>query len=101
MFFLRLILFLFVAGSFNIIALLLAHTLPALEGIHLEAVGVTAGFLILADAICLYILFFKLPSYKRSKRYHEFDDILQDTKSGEKADSDDFEEAYRKWKDEY
>lgn len=101
MFLLRVILFLFVAGSINVIALLLANTLPALNGSHLEAVAVVAGFLLVADAIFLYLLFFHLPNFKKSKRYQEFEDILDDRKTGDEADADEFKDAYREWKDEY
>lgn len=101
MFALRLILFLFVAGSINVISLLLAHTMPALSGWHLEAVGVTAGFLLIADAIFLYLLFFKRKALEGSERYREFDDILDQTKSGDDADPEDFEKAYERWKDKY
>ncbi len=97
---LRIILFLFVAGSFNVIALLLVHTLPALSGWHREAVAVTAGFLLLADVIFLYILFFRRRA-SGDTRYREFEDILEETKSGSDPDSDDFERAYERWKDRY
>jgi hypothetical protein len=101
MFVLRLIIFLFVAGSLNVIALLLAHTLPALSGWHREAIGVTAGFLLLADAIFLYILFFRRGVFGDTSRYEDFEQILDETKSGDEADSDEFEEAYDRWKDRY
>lgn len=101
MFFLRIVIFLFVAGSLNVIALLLAHTMPSLSGWHLEAVAVTAGFLMLADAIFLYILFFKRGIFGDTGRYQEFENILDKTKSGDEADSEEFEEAYDRWKDRY
>jgi ABC-type uncharacterized transport system permease subunit len=64
-----------VEGSFNVIALLLVHTLPALSGWHREAVAVTAGFLLLADVIFLYLLFFKR-AVSGGTRYRQFEDIL-------------------------
>ena len=97
---LRVILFLFVAGSFNVIALLLVHTLPALSGWHKEAVAVTAGFLLLADAIFLYILFFRR-GVSDGTRYREFEEILDETKSGSEPDTEEFEQAYERWKDRY
>lgn len=101
MFALRVVLFLFVAGSLNIVALLLAHTLPALSGWHQEAVAVTAAFVLVADAIFLYILFFRRRLMKDGGRYREFEEILDETHSGDEPDSDDFEEAYDRWKDRY
>jgi len=79
MFVIRLILFLFVAGSLNIVALLLAHTLPALQGFHREAVAVTAGFVLLADAFFLYLLFFRRSLLRGQDGYEKFDDILEET----------------------
>jgi hypothetical protein len=96
MFYLKLLIFLFVAGSFNVISMLLAHTLPALSGFQREAVAVTAGFLLMANAIFLYILFFRLNWFGRSDRYKKFEDLLD--KSDEMSDEK-FEKAVKKWKD--
>lgn len=101
MFLLRLILFLFVAGSLNIVALLLAYTLPALEGFHREAVALTTAFVLLADVFFLYLLFFRDGVLSGRDGYKKFDDILDETKSGEEADPEEFEEAYNRWKDDY
>ncbi len=99
MFYIRLIIFLFVAGSFNLIALLIAHTLPALHGFHQQALAVTAGFLLIADVILLYLLVFKFSLLKRADRYRKFEDILSETQSGDEPDSETFKKALEKWKD--
>ncbi|MFB6346551.1 MAG: hypothetical protein ABEK50_12395 [bacterium] len=101
MFVLRLILFLFVAGSMNIIAVLLAHTLPALHGFHREAVAVTAAFVLLADVFFLYLLFFRRSVLNRRSGYEEFDEILDETKTGSDADPEEIEQAYNRWKEDY
>ncbi len=98
--YLRIIIFLFVAGSFNIISLLLARTLPALDGYHQEALAVTVGFLLIANVIFLYILYFWLPAFKKHDRYREFEDILSETKHKVEDDEKAFEEALKRWKDE-
>jgi hypothetical protein len=97
MFYLRLIIFLFVAGSFNVISLLLVHSLPALSGFQQEAMAVALGFLLFADAILLYVMFFRVSDVERHK---EFDDILDEVKSGEEASQEEFDRAFRQWKDE-
>jgi len=96
MFYLRLIIFLFVAGSFNVISLLLVHSLPALSGIHQEAMAVAVAFLLLADVILLYLMFFRVSEVER---YKEFDEILSNVKSGDEASQDEFDRAYRRWQD--
>lgn len=98
--YLRIIIFLFVAGSFNVIALVLAHLLPALEGYHQEALAVTVGFLLIANAIFLYILFFWLPSFKKQDRYREFEEILSETKKNVNDNDEAFERALNRWRDE-
>ncbi|MFP4686780.1 MAG: hypothetical protein ACLFN5_01575 [bacterium] len=97
MFYLKLVIFLFVAGSFNVIAMLLAHTLPSLKGIHMEAVAVTAAFLLMANAIFLYILFFRSYLFDKSDRYKKIEDIIGNT---EDMSEKEFEKAVQKWKDE-
>lgn len=96
MFYLRLIIFLFVAGSFNVIALLLVHSLPALSGFQREAMAVALAFVLIADAILLYLMFFRVSDVAR---YQEFDEILDDVKSGEEASQEEFDRAYNRWKD--
>lgn len=99
MFYIRLIIFLFVAGSFNLISLLIAHTLPALHGLHQRAIAVTAGFLLIADAILLYLLVFKFSVLKKADRYRKFEEVLSETQSEGKPEEETFEEALEKWKD--
>ncbi len=96
MFYLKLLIFLFVAGSFNVIAMLLAHTVPALSGFQREAVSVTAGFLLMANAIFLYILFFRLNWLSKSDRYKKFEDLLDNS---DEMSEEEFEKAVKKWKD--
>lgn len=97
--FLRIIIFLFVVGSYNVIGLLLAHTLPSLEGYHQEAVAVTAGFLIIANAIVLYILYFWLYDFKTSDRYRKFEEILSECKTETDDEQEAFDRAIKRWKD--
>lgn len=97
MFYLRLIVFLFVAGSFNVISLVLVHSLPALTGFQREAMAITVAFVLFADAILLYVMFFRAGDVVR---YKEFEDILEREKSGDEASQEEFDRAYRRWKDQ-
>ncbi|GEM_PF-4836631 len=99
MFYLRLISFLFIVGSFNVLALVLAHSLPAVQDFHRQVLALTAGFLIMADAILLYIMAFKLPLLKKSDRYRKFEEILEETSSGDEPSKKEFERAFKRWED--
>ncbi|MFB6355186.1 MAG: hypothetical protein ABEJ65_01555 [bacterium] len=97
MFYLRLIIILFVGGTFNVFALVLVHTLPALQGMHAKALAVTAAFLMIADVILLYLMFFRFPSMLAGEDSEEFEDYLERVKSGEEATQEEFDEAYKRW----
>lgn len=96
MFYLRLIIFLFVAGSINVLSLVLVHSLPALSGLHQQALALTVAFLLIADAILLYLMFFRVSTVER---YQKFEEILREMKSGETATEEEFNQAYRRWQD--
>ncbi len=99
MFALRLIIFLFVAGSLNVLFLLIAYSLPALHGWHAHALAVGVAFLLIADAIFLYIVFFRWESMKKIRRYQKFEEILDEERSDDEYDEEVFERAYRKWEE--
>jgi len=96
MFYLRLIIFLFVAGSFNVLALALVHSLPVLDGLHQQAMAISVAFLLIADVILLYLMFFRVGTVER---YQEFEDILDRETSGEDPTEEEFNRAYRRWQD--